>query len=272
MRSGVPGRRPAVLATALLLLAGSALAAQERAGEQGGESTRADRQAAANALLSLALPGAGQLREGQDRGWAYLALEAAGWAVWAERRHRAGELRTRYRDLAWEEGRIQRGSRSDGDFPYYERLATWERSGAFDADPSREGLQPEMDPATYNGSIWRLAQGLFLPPGPVDPTSPGYGQALAYYRERAYGEAFLWDWSGNPASQDELGDLIEASDDRFRQATVVLGAVLANHLASAVDAWLSTSLDIDHTELRVHPTVYGPPGAWSLSLHIGALP
>ena len=106
----------------------------------------------------------------------------------------------------------------------------------------------------------------------MDPSAPGYGMALQYYRDRAYGEAFLWDWSRDPDARLELGDLIQESDDRFRQATVVLGAVLANHLASAVDAWLSTSLDIDHTTFRVHPAVSGPAGAWSVSLHIGALP
>lgn len=230
------------------------------------------RRAAVNGLLSLAIPGSGQLRQEQRRGWAYLALEAVAWSAWLERRHRGGELRTRYRDLAWQEGRIRSGPRVDGDFPYYETLSTWTRSGAFDVQPSTPGIQPEMDADTYNGSIWALARGLFLPPEGGQPGSPEWRRALDYYEDRAYGEPFLWDWSASPGGQAEVARLIEESDDRFRQATLVLGAVLLNHAASAVDAWLSTSLHMDETTLRVVPSVLGPRGAWTISLHIGALP
>lgn len=249
------------------LIAPATLAAQESV-----PPTPEARQAAVNGLLSLALPGSGQFREGHARGWAYLALEAVAWTVWAERRHRAGTFRMRYRDLAWEAGRIRSGPRVDGDFPYYETLTSWTRSGAYDADPSSAGLQPESDADTYNGSIWSLARGLFLPSGESEPGTPEWDRALEYYRSRAYGEAFLWDWSGNPGDQARFADFIEESDDRFRQATLVLGAVLANHLVSAADAWLSTSLPTTHANLRVLPAVHGPPGTWHLSLHLGALP
>jgi hypothetical protein len=66
--------------------------------------------------------------------------------------------------------------------------------------------------------------------------------------------------------------LIERSDDRFRQATLVLGAVLLNHLAAAVDAWLSTPPSLEHTTLRIRPDPMGPDGSWRVSLHIGAFP
>lgn len=257
------------LAVLLVLAPGSGrVLAQERSGPE----TPTDRRTAVNAALSLALPGAGQLREGRSRGWAYVALEAVAWTFWAERRHAGGTLRTRYRDLAWDVGRIRNGPRVDGDFPYYETLSHWDRSGSFDAEPSLPGLQPETDPETYNGSIWALARGLYLPPGGDGPGSEAYHRALEYYEERAFGEAFLWDWTGDPRGRSELAGLIEESDDRFRQATLALGAVLANHLASAVDAFLSSSLDIDDTSLRVRPEVFGPRRAWNLSLHIGALP
>ena len=229
------------------------------------------RPQAVNALLSLALPGAAQLRDGRSRGWIFVALEAVAWAAWAERRHRAGELRTRYRDLAWEKARDPVASRVDGDFSYYETMSLWDRSGAFDAN-SAPGLQPEMDSGTYNGAIWNLAQGLFFPPGGAAPGSPAWERALAYYRDRAYGETFLWDWTGNPRSQGEMTRLIARSDDRFRQATLVLGAVLLNHLAAAVDAWVSTPSSLEHTTLRIRPDPLGPGGSWRVSLHIGALP
>lgn len=254
----------------LVLIAQAALPGPAAGQEVDAETLRA-RRAAANTLLSLALPGTGQLRDGKRRGWAYLALEAVAWGAWGQRRHRAGVLRTEYRDLAWESGRIRSGARVDGDFPYYERLSTWPRSGAYDAGPD-PGLQPETDPGSYNGYVWSLAAGQFLGGRPPDPGSDGYARALDYYRTRAYGEAFLWDWSTDPDAQARVADLIEQSDERFREATVVLGAVLANHLVSAVDAYLSTSLDLQPTSLRVAPGLNGPPGAWRISLHIGALP
>jgi hypothetical protein len=81
-----------------------------QSGPLAGQVTETDtageaRPQAVNALLSLTLPGAAQLRTGRSRGWVFVALEAVAWAAWAERRHRAGQLRTRYRDLAWEKAR-----------------------------------------------------------------------------------------------------------------------------------------------------------------------
>lgn len=205
-------------------------------------------------LLSLALPGTGQHVLGQRRKWAYLALEVVAWTVYAERHASAGDYRDRYRDFAWESGRIRSGPRVDGDFEYYERLTKWQRSGVFDADPGRPGVQPELDPRTFNGSIWTLASQIFLPPGETIPeTDPAHLSALAYYEQRAYGTELLWDWTGAPDGQRELARLIEASDDRFRQATTALGAVIANHLLSAGDAYLSSRGRVSPVRVRIEP-------------------
>lgn len=192
------------------------------------------------ALFSAVLPGAGQYVLGQRRSWAYLALEAAGWAFWADRRSAAEDLRTRYRDFAWMEARLWGGARIDGDFQYYERLSKWPSSGLFDADPMTEGVQPESDAATFNGATWALATGIFLSgDDSVPETDPRYRSALEYYRDRAYGPEFLWDWTGKEAEQEEFASLIRRSDDRFRQATNILGLVLVNHAVSMVDAYVS---------------------------------
>jgi hypothetical protein len=223
-------------------------------------------------VLSLALPGAGQHVLGQRRKWAYLALEIAGWAVYLERRASGGHYRDRYRDFAWERGRIQSGPRVDGDFEYYERLSNWPSSGAFDADPGRSGVQPESDPGTYNGSIWLLASQIFLPPGPSIPeTDPAYQSALAYYERRAYGTELLWDWTEAPEAQRELGRLIEISDDRFREATTAVGVVIANHLLSAGDAFLSSRGRTSPARLRVQPRE-GPGGGWLAVVSVGVGP
>ena len=191
-------------------------------------------------LRSLVLPGWGQLHRGQRRGWAYLALEVAGWAVFINRHRRGASLRDDYRDLAWSAGRLQNGDRVDGDFAYYERLSKWTRSGAFDSNAALSGVQPEEDPTAFNGSIWALARSIYsVPDSGAQPDDPAYQRALAYYLGRAYGPGFLWDWTSAAQDQAAFASLIAASDDRFRQATTALGAIIANHLVSAIDAYIS---------------------------------
>lgn len=197
-------------------------------------------------LYSALLPGAGQYVLQQRRGFAYLALEVVGWWFWLDRRDRGLELRRGYRDLAWRDARIPGGEeRRDGDFNYYEALGHWSRSGAWDADPATSALEPESDPATYNGSMWLLARQIYFPGGPgaePDPSDPAWDRALDYYRERAYGPAFLWDWTRHPGSREQYVEMIHASDERLRQATIALGTLVANHLISAADAFVSARL------------------------------
>ena len=191
-------------------------------------------------VLSIFIPGTGQLLQQQKRGWAYVALEAAGWVVYVDRRRSAGRYRDAYRDLAWETARLAGGLRIDGDFTYYERLTQWTRSGSFDRDAMTPGIQPESDPSTYNGAIWDRAARIFgVSLNAPDPGGPGYAAALGYYEERAYADAFLWDWSEHPSERDRFGALIRASDERFQRATIALGLLFANHLISAVDAFAS---------------------------------
>lgn len=222
---------------------------------------------------SLLLPGLGQHTLGQKRKWLYAGLEAVGWVVYLERRSAGSDYRDRYRDWAWDEGRIQSGPRTDGDFEYYETLSKWTRSGAYDADEGRDGIQPEGDPATYNGSIWALAERIYLPGGdPVPETDPAYQEALAYYEARAYDMAFLWDWSPTPGGKEEMARLIEASDDRFRQATTTLGLVIANHVISAADAYLASRGRALPAQLSMVPLAQRDGTTWSAVLTIPAGP
>jgi hypothetical protein len=218
------------------------------------------------ALSSLVLPGAGQHRLGQARRWVYLGVEVTAWIVHFERGRRGADLRDRYRDLAWAEARIQGTTRVDGDFSYYETLSYWVRSGAFDGDAATSGVQPETDALAYNGFIWERARAIFFPVGQVVGVGdPVYAQALAYYQANAYGTELLWDWSGSPDGQARLGALIGRSDDRFRQATAALGAVLLNHFVSAVDAYVSARARIPApARVRIVPDAAGH-GVW---LHV----
>ena len=220
--------------------------------------------------LSAVLPGAGQHVLGQRRTWAYLAIEAVGWVAYADRRGAGHDLRRAYQDFAWQQARIQSDPRVDGDWEYYETLTQWERSGFYDADPAATGVQPESDPATYNGSIWELATKLFLPGGPgTPPQDPSYQRALAYYAERGYATEFLWDWTGSGGAQAEYIDLISASDRRYRQATNVLGAIIANHAVSAADAFLSARGVSTPSEVRLMPRGTGFGTGWYARVTFG---
>lgn len=208
------------------------------------------------ALRSALIPGVGQFTLGQRRSWAYLGLELIGWGFYLDRRRAGADLRDAYRDFAWAEGRLQTGARVDGDFDYYETLSTWDRSGSFDADTGRAGIQPEDDASVFNGLIWSRAMGIFSVDSGAGPGDVRYDQAIAYYSERAYGTEFLWDWTRVPGARSTFAGIIESSDDRFRQASNALGFVIANHLVSAVDAFVSARSGL-RVESRVQP---GPAG------------
>jgi hypothetical protein len=216
--------------------------------------------------LSLVLPGAGQHLLGQNRKWAYLALEVASWAFFVERRLAGSDYRERYRDFAWEAGRIHGAFRIDGDFEYYERLVHWARSGAFDGDVGAPGIQPELDETTFNGSVWSLASRIYGATG-LPESDPAYQSALDYYSRQAYSTDLLWDWSGAPGAQAEYAELLDTSDSRFRQATTVLGVIIANHVLSATDAYLSARGRSAAPSLRVVPDAAMGSG-WSVLLTV----
>lgn len=189
-------------------------------------------------VLSLLLPGAGQLVQEQRRGWAYATVEVVGWIFYVDRRRSAGSYRERYRDLAWETARMHATPRVEGDFTYYERLTQWERSGRFDREPQSPGVQPETDASTFNGSIWDRARRIYGVSS-ASPDEPNHESALEYYGERAYGDPFFWDWTDHPEARERFGSLIRMSDERYRHATIALGLMFANHLISAADAFVS---------------------------------
>ena len=99
-----------------------------------------------------------------------------------------------------------------------------------------------------------------------DPSDPAYEAAVAYYRERAWGPGFLWDWTGTGSAMTEYAGLIEASDERARQATHVLGGIIANHLVAAVDAFLSARDSPASVELRADPRGGGGALRWEATV------
>ena len=225
--------------------------------------------AATRVIASALVPGAGQALE---RRWlasaVFAAIEATGWWIALDQRGEGNRLRTAYRDLAWEVARDRAEPRVDGSFEYYERMIHWTRSGAFDtsADP---GLQPERAPDAFNGRQWRLAAEIFLG-GDISapPTSPGYQAALDYYRGRAYEGPLVWDWTGRGPDQARFAELIDESDSALRRSSVAFGAVLANHVLSAAEAYINQRLGRSAVELAVTPRDLGTAAGASLRLRI----
>ena len=191
-------------------------------------------------LYSVLLPGASQWKMGQRRWIAYLILEGASWVAFGQARTSALNLRDRYQTLAWDIARTFAGPRIDGAFTYYEALEKFESSGTFDLDPSASGVQPQTDPSTFNGKTWALAMEIFFAPGtnPM-PGDPAYDDALAFYKARGYDERFEWTWVGRPGEREDYRDLIESSDKDFRRASQFVGIVIANHLLSGVDGFIT---------------------------------
>ena len=218
---------------------------------------------------SLLLPGTGQLLLGKGRWVLFAGLELLGWLVHLDQRRDGHRLRTEYVDMAWmvaRSGAPRPGS--EGDFEYYERLGSWTRSGNWDADPARVGVQPEDDGDTFNGATWALAQDIFLPPGEGEG-HPSFANALEFYQDRAYPPELLWDWTGKEASLNQYRDLIKRSDEALRTATVVLGAVVANHLLSAVDAFVSSHLPVGGSvsaSAGLRERAHGPVLEWTFEV------
>ena len=194
-------------------------------------------------LYSALFPGLGQRKLGKGRWLAYLAVEGVAWISFGRAQRSATDERGQYQDLAWDVARSFNGPRVDGNFRYYETMEKFLASGAFDTDSAAPGIQPEMDPSTFNGRVWSLATEIYFPaganPGPGDPE---YEAALVDYQTRAYAERFEWSWAGQSASWTDYMDLIDSSDGSFRRASQFLGVVVANHLLSGVDAFVTARI------------------------------
>ena len=195
--------------------------------------------------LSAALPGAGQARLGQDRFVGYLAIEGFLWLRYFTDRREGIRQRNAYRDVALEVSRAPYGgSKPTGDFEYYERMEHWIASGVFDADPGTSGLDPETDTTTFNGAMWLLARRTYWtqPNMPPPVGSPAYLAALSFYEQSAVRPGFEWSWRGARLEQDIYRQHIRRSNDAFRHAISDVGIVIANHVLSTVDAYISLRL------------------------------
>ncbi len=207
-------------------------------------------------LASLVIPGAGQLLDGRGRGLVYIAAEvwfvARALALSAEGRRERDAFIT----LGYDVARAQFApTRLDGPWEYYEAMSHWVESGAYSLAASGP-VQPETDTLTYNGAMWLLARRNYLAnPDSIPPSSdPSYQAALAFYQQRAFGAAYRWSWRNARIEMDTYAHSIRNSDNDFRNATTYAGAILLNHLASAVDAFITTRVAGGSVLPRAVPT------------------
>lgn len=197
-------------------------------------------------LASAVVPGTGQARLGQDRFVGYLAVEGFLWVRYLADRRAGTDARNAYRDLAIRVSRAEYpGPKPQGNFEYYERMEHWIASGVYDGDPT-DGFAPESDTTTFNGKMWSIARTTYwsdprVPP-PVD--SPAYQAAIRFYVQNAVPPEFRWSWRNARFHQDTYRRTVRASNDGFRHAAQDIGAVIANHVLSTVDAYISLRLQL----------------------------
>jgi hypothetical protein len=241
-------RLPPVLALLGTVAAAAPVAAQHAVEAPAAVSFRPAPDQTSAELLFLAsavLPGSAQYLMGDDRWVPYLAAELWSWVSHLQQRALARSYGQRYRDLAWQVPRRadRPGLRRDTVFEYYEAMAYYRSSGAFDLEPNLPGVQPERQAGTYNGDVWALARALFLPGGgAAEPGSAAYERALEYYLTHAIPPGYGWAWGASYLEQQVFADLIADSDAAARAATRYLGIILANHIVSAVDALVTSRL------------------------------
>jgi hypothetical protein len=209
-------------------------------------------------VASGIIPGAGQARLGQDRFVGYMAVEGFLWVRYLTDRRAGTDARNAYRDLAIRVSRAAYpGPKPQGNFEYYERMEHWIASGAYDADPT-VGFAPETDSTTFNGKMWSIARTTFWsdPRTPPPVGSAAYEAAIQFYMRNAVRPEFQWSWRDSPLHQDVYRRSVRASNDGFRHAAQDMGAVIANHVLSTVDAYISLRLRL-HQSTDNEPSTVG---------------
>ena len=214
-------------------------------------------------VASAVIPGAGQARLGQDRFVGYMAVEGFLWIRYLTDRRAGTDARNAYRGMALRVSRAGfSGPKPQGNFEYYERMEHWIASGVYDADPNGV-FTPEVDTTTFNGKMWSIARTTYWsdPRTPPPVGSAPYEAALRFYRENAVPPEFQWSWRNAPLHQDVYRRDVRASNDGFRRAAQDIGAVIANHVLSTVDAYISLRLqlgesgDADASNLAIGATL-----------------
>lgn len=212
-------------------------------------------------LASAVVPGSGQALLGQDRFIAYLALETFALLGYVDQHKAQLRATSQYQALASNVARsLYSTDRPVGDWAYYELMEHWIESGVFNLVPGGT-FTPEADVTTYNGAAWLLARQTYWNDVNVQPdtTSAAYRKAITFYLSRAIQPQYRFSWRNAQLEQDVYIQKIEERNQAARDARLQLGILIANHLLSMVDAYVT---------LRVHGGLGAPGSPTSLSATI----
>ncbi len=199
-------------------------------------------------LASAVLPGAGQALLKSGRAFIYAGIEALGWIQYSKQQNDGDRFRAEYRELSRTVARAAfNPAGRDGDWDYYERMEKFAASGAYDRVPGGD-VDPDADPSTYNGSIWLLARQTYWrdPSTPPIPSSPEFQSALAFYTRRAVPADLQWSWVGAAEGFQQYRRSVAASNTAFKRAEQTAGLIIANHILSAVDAYVALRMRLSN--------------------------
>jgi hypothetical protein len=202
----------------------------------------------ASPIASAAVPGLGQARLGQDRFVAYLATEAYVLLRYVKDERDGNESAARFRGIARDIARRNFVTfpgvvPPDSIWKYYESMEKYVESGFFSLTPNGPTV-PETDVNTFNGAQWVFARkqfGIALD-DPGASADPHYPAAVALYESRAVGQAYRWSWRNAQLEQNIFRRTISQSNESYRHATYDVIALIANHLLSSVDAFVTVRL------------------------------
>jgi hypothetical protein len=92
--------------------------------------------------------------------------------------------------------------------------------------------------------MWSIARTTYWsdPRTPPPAGSLAYEAAVRFYVQNAVPAEYQWSWRSSPLHQDVYRRTVRASNDGFRHAAQDVGAVIANHVLSTVDAYISLRL------------------------------
>jgi hypothetical protein len=212
-------------------------------------------------LASAAVPGSGQALLGQDRFIAYLALELFAVLGYLDQHAAVFRATDRYEALAGNVARsLYPGPYPVGNWAYYESMEHFIESGVFNLVPGGT-FTPEVDVTTYNGAAWLLARQTYWadPNVQPDPSSAEYRKSIAFYIGRAIQPQYRFSWRNAQLEQNVYVQTIEQRNQAARDARLQLGILVANHVLSMVDAYVT---------LRVHGGLGATGSPTSLSATI----
>lgn len=178
-------------------------------------------------ITSAIIPGSGQAILGDGRFVAYLAAEVLGWWMYSKDVRERSQQEAQFKEIANKVARVHFTTTfPDADWAYYEWMRDTVESGVYSKNPNGP-LEPETDPATYNGARWEVIQSIY----------PTREQALAAYEKAAIKPEFLWSWKNHRLEWDIYKRTTDKRNDANRAAIRDILFISANHFLSMMDAF-----------------------------------